>query len=152
VGDRLKMVELAIRENPLFLLSSIDIDRPGPHYSVQTVELVSERYPDSEYILVIGGDSLHDLPTWHEPLKLTRSVTAFGVMRRPGDQVDIDELENQLPGIKLKTLFLDTPMIDISAQKIRERVSLGEHFRYYLTEAVYEYICTKRLYRKQSRG
>ena len=149
VQDRIEMVVLAIQDNPMFELSRIDIDRPGPHYSIQTVKLVADRYPDSECLLILGGDSLHDLPTWHEPAELIKSVSAFGVMRRPHDQLNMDKLEKQLPGIWHKTVFLDATLIDISAQNIRERVMGGNHFRYYLPKAIYDYICTKNLYKKR---
>jgi len=146
VHDRLEMVRLAIQDNPAFELSRIDIDRPGPHYSIDTVAFVKKAYSTTECILIIGGDSLHDLPTWHKPSVLIDSVTAFGIMRRPDDQVDMDQLEGQLPGITRKSIFMEIPLINISANHIREQVKCGKHFQYFVPEAVYEYIINKKLY------
>ena len=66
VEHRLAMVNLAIADNPSFELSRIELDRPGPHYTLDTIKLVAEQNPNAEIVPIIGGDSLRNLPTWHD--------------------------------------------------------------------------------------
>jgi len=76
---RLAMVELAIKDNPAFELSRIELDRPGPHYTLDTIKLIAEQNPNADIVPIIGGDSLRDLPTWHEPQKLVYACHWIGV-------------------------------------------------------------------------
>lgn len=143
---RLQLVQAAIQDNSRFELSRVDLDRPGPHLAVDTVRILAHQYPDQEIIYLIGGDSLHDLPTWHKPQELVDEVDAFGVMRRPGDAVDLTRLEAALPGLSAKVRFVDAPLLEISASQIRERACQGRPFRYYLFPPVYELIVQLGLY------
>ena len=143
---RLDMLKKAIGSIPRFEVSTIESERPGPHYTVDTIDLLQDRNPTARLILLLGGDSLRDLPTWYKPDELLTAVYALGVMRRPGDEIDLATLEKSLPGLKQKVRFFDTPQLEISSTTIRERVKNGGHFRFYLTEAVYEYIQKYRLY------
>jgi nicotinate-nucleotide adenylyltransferase len=143
---RLQLVHAAICDNPHFELSRIDLDRPGPHYAVDTVRLLSKDFPATEMIYLIGGDSLHDLPTWRLPLELVEEVDAFGVMRRPGDAVDLTHLEQALPGLSEKVRFVDAPLLEISASQIRQRIRTGRPFRYFLPQSVYEIVAGSSLY------
>ncbi len=145
--DRLALVRAAIGENPGFELSRVDIDRPGPHFALDTVRLLREVYRDAEIAYLIGGDSLHDLPTWHCPADFIKAVDLLGVMRRPGDMVDLTALENRLPGLTKIVRYIDAPLLEISSSQIRQRVAEGRPFRYYVPPAVYELIQTLKLYR-----
>ena len=144
---RLAMLELAISDNPIFELSRIEMDRPGPHYTVDTMRLLADRYPSADPILLIGGDSLRDLPTWHRPADLVAACHEIGVIRRPDDSVDLSEWEGQVPGTQAKVRFMNAPLLDISSSDIRRRVRENLSFRYYLSPSVYEYILKNRLYR-----
>ncbi len=144
--DRLQMLQVAISENPRFQLSRVDIDRPPPHYAVDTLRLLMDRYPQAELIYLIGGDSLRDLPTWHKPAELLRHCAGLAVMRRPGDRIDLAALEAAIPGIQEKTVFLDAPRLEISSSDIRQRIACGRSFRYFLQPAVYHLIRERRLY------
>ncbi len=146
VQDRLAMVRLALRDEPAFELSTVDIDRPGPHYTLDTVEILARKHPDAQMILLIGGDSLHDLPTWHEPVALVAGVSEIGVMRRPGDAVDLTSLETQIPGLGAKLRYVEAPLLEIASHEIRERVAAGLPFRYYVPPPVYRYIVDHSLY------
>ena len=86
--DRFRMVELAIADNPRFAVSRLDMDRPGPHYSVDLLRLVREQHPHAELFFLIGGDSLRDLPAWSRPDELI-TLTTLAVMRRPGFDPDL---------------------------------------------------------------
>ena len=147
LDQRLSMLQLAIAENPAFELSHIEIDSPGPYYTLDTMRRLADRYPSAEAILVIGGDSLRDLPRWHRPADLVSACYEIGVMRRPGDSVDLSALEQQVPGTQAKVRFVDAPLLEISSSDIRRRVREKLPFRYYLSPSVYEYILKNKLYR-----
>jgi nicotinate-nucleotide adenylyltransferase len=144
---RLAMLELAISDEPNFELSRIEMDRPGPHYTADTMRLLTDEYPSAELILLIGGDSLRDLPTWHRPADLVAACHEIGVIRRPDDAVDLSAWERQVPGTQAKVRFVDAPLLDIASSDIRRRIRQGLPFRYYLSPSVYEYIITNELYR-----
>ncbi|HSM71518.1 MAG TPA: nicotinate-nucleotide adenylyltransferase [Anaerolineales bacterium] len=148
IEHRLTMVKLAIQDNPDFELSRVELDRPGPHYTLDTVELIAEQYPEAEITPIIGGDSLRDLPKWNRPKELLQASHWVGVMRRPGEQENLEVLENDLPGISSKIHYVDAPLLEIASREIRSRIMDGKHFRYFLHPAVYEYILENRLYRQ----
>jgi nicotinate-nucleotide adenylyltransferase len=148
IEHRLAMVQLAIQDNPSFELSRVELDRPGPHYTLDTVELIAKQYPDADITPIIGGDSLRDLPTWHRPKELLYACHWVGVMRRPGETPDLDELERKLPGISSKIHYVDAPLLEIASREIRNRIAVGQTFRYYLPQPVYEYINQHHLYRQ----
>jgi nicotinate-nucleotide adenylyltransferase len=144
---RRTMVELGIIGNPCFELSLIDLERPGPHYTTDTVRLLRERHhlsPD-ECFFIIGGDSLVDLPTWHNAAELI-SLCRLAVSRRPGYQPDLSTLEKQLPGLSKRMDWVDMPVLGLEASTIRERVRAGRTIRYRVTETVCEYIESNGLY------
>lgn len=89
VEHRLAMVNLSIADNPLFELSRIELERPGPHYTLDTVRTLRAEYPGAEIVPVIGGDSLRELPKWHQPGELLAACSQIGVMRRPGEPTDL---------------------------------------------------------------
>jgi nicotinate-nucleotide adenylyltransferase len=146
IEHRLAMVNLAIADNPCFELSRAELDRPGPHYTLDTIKLVAEQNPDAEIVPVIGGDSLHDLPTWHRPQELLYACHWVGVMRRPGESANLEALERELPGISSKVHYVDAPLLEIASREIRSRIANGRPFRYYLPEPVYHYINRHHLY------
>jgi nicotinate-nucleotide adenylyltransferase len=145
--DRLAMVKLAIMDNPKFELSTLEIDRPGPHFALDTVNFVADQNPSAEIAYLMGGDSLRDLPAWHQPADLVSALRYIGVLRRPGDSIDLPSLEKFIPGLTAKVRYLDAPLLDISAHEIRERVVHDRPFRYFLLPAVYDYIKEHNLYR-----
>jgi nicotinate-nucleotide adenylyltransferase len=144
---RLAMVKRAIGSQPGFELSTIESERPGPHYTLDTIDLLQEKYPRSQLLLLVGADSLRDLPGWHRSNEIVTAVHALGVMRRPGSQIDLKNLESRLPGLSRKVRFFDTPQLEISSSTIRQRIAGGGHFRYYLPASVYDYIQQNNLYR-----
>ena len=140
VEERVKLVEIAIQGNPAFQLSRIDIDRPGPHYAIDTMNLLRLEYPNSQLFYLMGGDSLHDLPTWLRPQDFLRTCDGIGVMRRHEDGVDLESLEKVLPGISKKVNVVEAPILEISSKQIRQRITEGMAYRYYLRDAVYQAI------------
>ncbi len=144
--DRLAMVRLALKDEPDFELSRVDMDRPGPQYTLDTMKLLARQYPDDELIPLIGGDSLRDLPTWHNPKDLVEACHEIGVMRRPGNSIDLSQLEKEIPGLTAKIRFVDAPLLEIASHEIRQRAAEGSPFRYYLLPSVYKYIVAHKLY------
>ena len=143
---RLKMVLSAIESNSCFELSRVDIDRVPPHYAVDTVKLLRVEYPDTELVYLMGGDSLKNLPGWYHPKEFVDQCHSVGVMRRPGSVIELENLENQIPGITAKIEFMDTPGIEIAASNIRQRIQDRNHYRYLLPPAVYDIIQKRNLY------
>jgi nicotinate-nucleotide adenylyltransferase len=152
VADRLAMVQLAIKDNPAFELSRIELERPGPHYTLDTIKLIADQNPGADIVPIIGGDSLRDLPKWHEPQQLVYACHWIGVMRRPHEDSSLDELESQLPGISSKVHYVDAPLLEIASREIRNRIAEGKSVRYYLPATVYEYINQHHLYQPSALG
>lgn len=150
IGMREKLVKAALVDNPGFEFSRVDIDRPGPHYAVDTVNIIRGQFPGSELVYLIGGDSLRNLPGWHKPQELVNAVDALGVMRRPGNTIDGSDLEKHIPGISNKVRFVDAPLLEISSSEIRKRVAEASAFRYYVPIEVYKLIIEARLYLNNS--
>lgn len=146
LAQRLEMVELAVGEDDGFWLSHVDIERPGPHYSVDTVRILQDQYPDRELIYLMGGDSLNDLPNWYQVHAFLEVVDGIGVMRRPGDHIDLSELLKELPELSEKLNFVTAPLLEISAQQIRRRAREQRAFRYYLLPTIYNYIQREKVY------
>ncbi len=144
---RLDMTAAAISNDPNFMLSRIELDRLGPHYVADTMHMLRNHYPHGELIYLIGGDSLQNLPTWNRPRQFLTYCDALGVMRRPGAEFNLDELEIVIPGLKEKVRIIDTPLIEIASFQIRERIAQHQPFRYFLPEAVYQIIQERKLYR-----
>jgi nicotinate-nucleotide adenylyltransferase len=146
VSQRLELLQAAIADDPAFSLSRVDLDRPPPHYAADTVLLLKQVEPQAELIYLIGGDALHDLPTWYEPGRLLAACDGLGVMRRPGDAVDLDSLEEEIPGLKQKVRFIEAPLLEISSSEIRQRLADGRPVRYFLPPAVYRLIIERNYY------
>jgi nicotinate-nucleotide adenylyltransferase len=146
VDMRLELSLAALQNEPLFELSRVELDRPGPQYVSDTMRILGEQHPNDELVYLIGGDSLHDLPNWDRPMEFIKECHAIGVMRRPDDDVNLPWLEEQLPELTKKLRFIDVPLLEISASQIRQRIQNGMPFRYYLLPEVYKTICSKHYY------
>jgi nicotinate-nucleotide adenylyltransferase len=145
IEHRLAMLERAIAGNDHFQIDRTDIDRPGPHYSVNTVRLIADSYPDAELYFVMGGDSLRDLPKWHQPADFIQ-LCKLAVMRRPDETVQPAMHEKILPGLAERVVMIDAPLVGISSTMIVERISGGQSARYLVPDSVLAYILECRLY------
>lgn len=146
LDHRLAMVQLAIKEDESFFISFVDIDREGPHYTVDMVNLIRQEYPECEIFYLMGGDSLEDFDNWYKPNEILAAVDGIGVMRRPGDDIELTSLIANLPELGDKINFITAPLLEISARQLRYRVLEKRAFRYYLLPSVYEYVTEKDLY------
>jgi nicotinate-nucleotide adenylyltransferase len=144
---RLDMVQAVVDPDPNFELSRIDIDRPPPHFAVDSVGLLREEYPDAALIYLMGSDSLVNLNSWYRPIEFVKRCDGIGVMYRTGAQIsDLGSKELSLV-IRPKLMFFNTPLIDISATQIRERIRGNRPFRYYVLPQVYKIIEERNLYK-----
>lgn len=142
---RAAMVAAAIADNPAFVLSPVDLDRPGPHYTVDMLALLEGEYPGARLFFLLGGDSLAEFLTWRDPAGIVQRVH-LAVMKRPGWEADLTALEKAIPGVRERLVWLDTPRLDISGTDLRRRVRRGLPLRYLVPPAVEEYIRQHRLY------
>ena len=144
---RFELLQATLEGNPDFELSRVDIDRPAPHYAVDTVALLRRAYPGAELVYLMGGDSLADLPKWHTPGAFVLACDEIGVMRRPGRRYNLPELEQILPGVTARVRFIQAPRLEISSTRLRGKIAGGQSCRYYFLPAVYRLIQTRGLYR-----
>jgi len=141
---RCAMVECAIADDPRFELSRLDLDRPGPSFTVDLLK--SLQAPERELFFLAGADILAELPRWHAPLEVLALAT-FVVANRPGAPVpDLDQLAHRLPGADGRVRLLDMPGVDISSSDLRARVALGRPIRYLTPPSVERFIVERRLY------
>lgn len=149
VGDRIEMLLRAIELDPRFEMTSVDLDRPGPHYSADTLAILSNRFPDAEFYFLMGSDSYRDLPKWHEPARLLDHADLL-VGLRPNSHFDQDALARTLPGIAAQTTFVDIPLVEISSTEVRRRVANRLPIDYLVPRAVQRFIETNGLYRDEN--
>ena len=145
---RMAMVELAVESNPFFSSSDMEVRRPGPTYTVDTLAaLRCHLGTEAEIFLILGLDSLSDLSRWHEPRRIFELSTVV-VMSRPGvadfDQQSLDAIS---PGAERTVVVLDGPAIGISGTDVRRRVAEGLSIKYRVPEAVEAHINEHGLYR-----
>lgn len=143
---RQEMLRLALEGNPYFELCLVDIDRPPPHYAVDTLRILHQVFPSSTLVYLMGSDSLDDLPDWYDPPQFVQQCDEIGVMLRPDHNINQDELDRQLPGIQSRLRFLDAPLLEISSSKLREKIFKGGAYRYYLPPSVWTFIESNSLY------
>lgn len=152
IADRLAMVELAIADNPAFCLSTIDVERPGLSYSVETLRTLRRQLgAEAEIFFLIGADSLIELPSWRDPAALVELGHVVAVNRPGYPVVDLHDLEPAIPGAADRIMQITTPGVDVSATELRRRVFEGKPIRYLLPDAVREYIRRRGLYRTDDR-
>ncbi|TKJ28918.1 MAG: nicotinic acid mononucleotide adenylyltransferase [Chloroflexi bacterium B3_Chlor] len=150
VEHRLAIVSLAIASNTHFEISRVDVDRPGPSYTVDTISILQKRWgQDTEICFIMGLDSLVELPTWHQPKRLIQSCRLVAVSR-PGVEIEIAELEASVPGISSRVEIIDMPEMDISSTELQQRVRDGLPIKYQVPEEVERYIMEHELYRRSS--
>ncbi len=145
--QRLEMLKRTIDGNPLFEISYLEINRPGPHYTIDTTQLLAQQEPDVDIILLIVDDSLLDLQTWRRHLDLVAVVSKIGVMRRSSDSYDLLALDKQIPGLAGKVTFINAQVQPLSSSEIRRRVKEGGVYRCYTLPSVADYIEENKLYR-----
>jgi nicotinate-nucleotide adenylyltransferase len=145
VADRLAMVAAALAAEHAGEVSRVDIDRPGPHLAVDTVALLAQHYPGAQLVYLMGGDSLRDLPHWIRP-EAFLAHCSLGVLRRPGDAIDLPTLERALPPLAGKVAFVQSSLVNISSKEIRHRVQAGAPLEGWVPPVVAQIIRERGLY------
>ena len=143
---RLEMLKAAIDDQEAFSISRVDLDRPSPHYAVDTVRLLRKEFPKTDIVYLIGSDSLEDLPTWHRPADFLDGIDKLAVMGRPGSAIEMDAIKEKLPGLEGKLEFVQAPGLNISSSTVRKRVREGKSYSYFLPQKVSEVIQQNALY------
>ncbi|MFQ6121703.1 MAG: nicotinate-nucleotide adenylyltransferase [Dehalococcoidales bacterium] len=144
---RLQMLRLAIADKPFFKLSTIEIERAGPSYTVDTIaELRGQLGSEDELFFILGWDSLAELQQWREPSRLIKMCYLVAVPRPGYPRPKLKVLEASIPGLSQRVMLMKEPEIDISASAIRERVAKGLSVRHLVPEPVNKYIKEHKLY------
>jgi nicotinate-nucleotide adenylyltransferase len=139
------MTALAIAGNPDFALDVTDAEREAPHYTSTLLPLLQERLGPAELWLLIGGDSLRDLPTWYHPRQLLRHCR-LAVLPRPGANIDWTRLNTAVPEAAARTDMLDGPTMALSSTALRRLAAAGRSLRYLVPDAVRRYVAEHGLY------
>jgi nicotinate-nucleotide adenylyltransferase len=149
VHHRVAMVELAVEDNAAFCLSRVDVERPGPHYTVDMLGLLQDANPGAALFFLIGGDSLAEFGEWREPSGILHQAR-LGVMQRPGWEADLASLADKLPALEARLRWLDAPHLALSGTDLRRRVAEGLPIRYLVPDAIHAYVHRHQLYRRAS--
>lgn len=145
--QRVEMVRLAIRSNPHFVLSLIEMNPDGYSYTYRTLELLHKEHTETDWYFIMGADSLLDFDTWREPQRITDACQVVVATRNQMDEsVFRSVLEERCETYHHKFLRLDTPNLDISSAHLREMIRTGESIRYYTPDNVLHYICDHKIY------
>jgi len=147
---RVEMVRRAIADNPHFTLCTLEVKRPGPSYTVDTLKMLREQLGDeASFFFILGRDTLAELPSWKEPKKLVQ-LCRLVVAPRLGSK-DLKHLETSIPGLLDKVIQLDMPVIGISSSGIRQRIAQGLSVRYLVPAEVEKYITEQKVYSTSAR-
>ena len=138
-ADRLAMLERAIDGEGRFTFSRLELDRPEPSYTVDTLEALAG---EGQLFLILGADAARDLVRWRKPERVRELATVVVARRAPRVQTPVPLREWNDPA----AIVLDTPLMDISARELRERAARARSLRYLVPDAVWRYIGEHHLY------
>jgi len=142
-SHRLQMVKFAIRGNENFTASDVEFKMPKPSYTIDTLELLSKKFPKKKFVVIMGSDSLETIYKWKRWSDILANYMIVVFRRGP-----ISDIEwNKYPGI----IFFDTPLVKISSTLIRKMVAEKKSIRYLVPEAVMKFIKQKKLYSKKKK-
>lgn len=134
-SHRLQMLELALADNPLLTIEPIELQRAGKSYTYDTMKLLTEQNPDTDYYFIIGGDMVEYLPKWYKIDELMQMVNFVGV-RRP----------NYATETPYPIIWIDVPLMDVSSTQLRKKIAQGCSVNYLVPPNVVNYIQEKGLY------
>ncbi len=137
-NHRLHLVRLAIEEEPNFTASNIEFTLPKPSYTIDTLTYLSEKYPQHNFTIIMGGDSLQNITKWKNYEQLLNNYKIL-VYNRPNYDASIIAHKN--------ITVLNAPLLELSATTIRDNIKAKKSTRYMLTEPVREYIERNGYYR-----
>lgn len=146
---RLAMLELALAGHEQIKSSRLEIDRGGVSYTVDTLATIHDQHPSATLFLLMGADSLHDLPTWREPARICELATVAVVRRGGSPEPDFSVLKPIVSDSRLQTIRaaqVQMPLIELSSTDLRHRAATGQSLRFRTPRAVEKYIETHALY------
>jgi nicotinate-nucleotide adenylyltransferase len=146
---RVEMLTLAVAGQPAFRVEELEKDRSGPSYTVDTLDELHRRHPGNEWLLLIGSDTLHDLPNWYLPARILEQAGLVVVLRPSWPPLTADKLRTALAlpeTAPIRLQFVESPLIDLASRDLRRRAAAGRSLRYLVPRAVECYIETHRLY------
>lgn len=145
-ADRLAMARLVAAEDPLLEVSTVDLDRPPPSYTVDTLAALAAGEPETDWYLILGADALQELLEWREPERLLDLCHVVAVSR-PGYPLALPSAAAARLGPRAARIaLLRMPLLEISSTDLRRRLARGEPVRYLLPPAVERYIRARGLY------
>jgi nicotinate-nucleotide adenylyltransferase len=144
---RLELCRLAVAGDERFAVSSLEIDRGGASFTVDTLKELHDVEPQHDLTFIVGGDMAQSLPAWREPEAIL-ALARLAVAEREG--VRREDIARRLDSLHdgSRVVFFDMPRIDISSSSIRRRVAEGRPVRYLVPDAVAEAIAQQGLYRQ----
>jgi nicotinate-nucleotide adenylyltransferase len=145
---RLEMIKLATAGVPYFTVNDIEVKRPGPSYTWQTLQELKSQYPGDDLYFILGWDNLSSLPSWHHPDRIIKAACLVAAPRVGTPRPNVHELDERVPGLAARTVILTEPEINVSATAIRERVRLGESIDHLVPAPVANYIEQNNLYKE----
>ena len=149
-SHRLRMVQLAVADNPHFCVSDCEVQRAGATYTVDTLRELRCAYPgDTAFYFIVGSDVLDQFHRWKEPDEIL-ALCRLAVIERPGGPVDgIDTLSERFPDAVASGAVESVagPRVDFSATELRRILAAGQSVRYQVPDQVAEYIKHQELYR-----
>ncbi|MCI9337620.1 MAG: nicotinate-nucleotide adenylyltransferase [Lachnospiraceae bacterium] len=150
-AERLKMTELAVRDNDRFRCLDIEIRREGYTYSYETLEELRRRYPEDDFFFIVGADCLFTIETWKAPERILSCCTLVAAVRGGRSFSELerkkDELEKRF--CTKNILLIPFLQMSISSTEIRERIRRKESVRYLVPDSVLAYIREKGFYREK---
>jgi nicotinate-nucleotide adenylyltransferase len=145
-AQRVDMLELATRNVPSWRVSTLEIDRGGKSYTVDTLRQLSEELPEAVLFFLMGADAVRDVPQWREPEEIFRLATPLVVRRAGESEPDMKALEAVAAANKQPRL-LEMPAHDISSSEIRRRVAAAEPIVDLVPPEVAAFIAAHHVYR-----
>jgi nicotinate-nucleotide adenylyltransferase len=145
VAHRLALCRLAVQGDDRFSVSDLELARPGPSYTVDTLEGLNSSEPNNELFLIVGGDVAAGLPQWREPERVLALATVAVARRRGTAWAAVESALRGLRGGE-RARFFRMPQIGVSSTIVRERVRAKQPIRYIVPDQVAEYIARHRLY------
>jgi nicotinate-nucleotide adenylyltransferase len=144
---RVTMVHLAIAGIAHYSTSTMEIEREGPSYTLDTLAEIWHRLGNGDDVyFILGWDGLSQLPRWHAPERIIRLCRLVAVPRPGAARPDLAALEGSIPKLSERVILLDKPQVDISASEIRERVARGVSITGLVPRVVEDYISEQGLY------
>ena len=140
-ADRLAMLERAIDGERRFSVTRVELDRPAPSYTVETLEALAG---EGQLFLILGADAASQLGRWRDPERIRQLATVVIARRALAEKGARAGTPAAAPD---GAITLDTPLMDISARELRERAARGRSLRYLVPDAVWRYIREQKLYR-----